>query len=179
MTRFLGRLLSLIGLAYVLGYAAFALLLPRPAGDQVTEAIVVLTGGSGRLDRGFTLLKERRAQRMLISGVERTVRPRELAVAYQVPPQLFACCIDLGREAFDTRSNAEEVDRWLDRHRIRSIRLVTNDIHMSRAVAELRQRVGTGVSVLPDAVPTDPSLRALFIEYNKYLLGRLAHVVGI
>ena len=80
------------------------------------------------------------ARRMLISGVARTVRPEELAEAYEVDPALFECCIALGREAFDTRSNADEVARWLARRRFRSIRLVTNDLHMPRARYELRKR---------------------------------------
>lgn len=180
MFRFLWRLLLLAGLAYVLGYALFAAALPRPAGESArTQGIVVLTGGTGRLDRGFALLKAERADKMLISGVARTVRPRELAVAYDVPDRLFNCCIDLGREAFDTRSNADEVARWLERKEITSIRLITNDIHMPRARAELRDQLGEGIAVLPDAVPTSPSLRAIFTEYNKYLLGRLAGLMGI
>ena len=37
----------------------FAVLLPKPAGDERTDAIVVLTGGTGRLERGFELLRAR------------------------------------------------------------------------------------------------------------------------
>ena len=44
----------------------------------------------------------------------------------------------LERESFDTRSNADEVARWVVRRRIRSIRLVTNEVHMPRARYELR-----------------------------------------
>lgn len=177
--RFLSRLIALAVLAYVLGYAAFAVMLPRPAGDERTEAIVVLTGGSGRLDRGFELLERGRASRMLISGVERTVRPQELQVAYDVDPQLMECCVYLGRESFDTRSNADEVQRWLDRRDVKSIRLVTNDLHMPRARFELRKRIGPEVEIIPDAVRTDPSFRAIFIEYNKFLLGWTADLIGI
>ena len=68
MIRFLIRTGALLLLLYVLGYAAFAVLLPRPAGDERTDAIVVLTGGSGRIERGFDLLGRGIARRMLISG---------------------------------------------------------------------------------------------------------------
>lgn len=173
------RLVSLFLLAYLLGYAAFALSLPRPAGDERTDGIVVLTGGTGRLDRGFALLEEERAERMLISGVARTVRPVELQEAYDVDPQLFECCVELGRESFDTRSNADEVARWVERREIGSLRLVTNAIHMPRALYELRKRLGPEVEVLPDSVRSDPSFHALFLEYNKYLLGRVADLIGI
>src|SRR5690606_22838652 len=44
------RLISLLFLAWVLGFAWFALLPPMPAPPQKTDAIVVLTGGPGRID---------------------------------------------------------------------------------------------------------------------------------
>lgn len=179
MIRFLLRLIAFLMLVYALGYVGFALLLPRPAGDERTDAIVVLTGGTGRLDRGFDLMERGLARRMLISGVARTVRPEELIHAYDVDPRLFQCCINLGRESFDTRSNADEVARWLDRQRFASIRLVTNDLHMTRARYELRKRVGNAVTIVSDAVPTEPGFRQIFVEYNKYLLGRAADLVGI
>lgn len=179
MIRILVRAFSFLLLIYVLGFAAFAVLLPRPAGDERTDGIVVLTGGSGRLERGFDLIAHRRAEQLLISGVARAVRPAELADAYHVDPRLLDCCVVLGKESFDTRSNADEVARWLDRRGYRSIRLVTNDLHMPRARYELRKRIGKEVSILPDAVPTDPDLLQIFTEYNKYLLGRLADLIGI
>jgi uncharacterized SAM-binding protein YcdF (DUF218 family) len=177
--RWLFRLLALVLIFYAIGFALFAMLLPGPAGDERTDAIVVLTGGSGRLDRGFDLIQRGLAGKMLISGVAPTVRPQELAAAYHVEPRLFACCITLGREAFDTRSNADEVSRWLQRWHSRSIRLVTNDIHMRRARFEIEKRVGADVTIVSDAVPTESDLRQVFIEYNKYLLGRAADLVGI
>jgi uncharacterized SAM-binding protein YcdF (DUF218 family) len=116
---------------------------------------------------------------MLISGVARTVRPQELIAHYHVDPRLFACCVELGREAFDTRSNADEVAHWLDLRHFRSLRLVTNDLHMPRARYEIRKRVGDEVAIVADAVPTNPDVRQIFVEYNKYLLGRAADLIGI
>ena len=179
MIRWLFRLIALALIAYGIGFALFAIALPGPAGDERTDAIVVLTGGTGRLDRGFDLVQRGLSRRMLISGVAPTVRPRELVAAYHVDPALFDCCITLGREAFDTRSNADEVARWLQRWHSRSIRLVTNDIHMRRARFEIEKRVGADVTIVSDAVPTDSDIRQIFIEYNKYLLGRAADLVGI
>jgi len=177
--RLLIRFISFLMLLYVLGYAAFAVMLPKPAGNQRTDAIVVLTGGSGRLERGFELLEHGVSRKMLISGVARTVRPQELAEVYHVDPRLLACCVTLGRESFDTRSNADEVAHWVDRRHVRSIRLVTNDLHMPRADYELRKRIGGDLEILADAVPSRPSVAAIFIEYNKYLLGRAADLIGI
>jgi uncharacterized SAM-binding protein YcdF (DUF218 family) len=177
--RFLFRFVLVVLIVYGVGYAVFAMTLPGAAGDERTDAIVVLTGGSGRLERGFDLVERGVSRRMLISGVARTVRPNELAEAYHVDPRLLDCCVVLERESFDTRSNADEVARWVERRRIRSIRLVTNELHMPRARYELRKRVGDRLSILQDAVPSEPDFKDVFIEYNKYLLGRIADLIGI
>lgn len=172
------RLLASLMLIYVLGYAAFVVLLPKPGAAARTDAIVVLTGGARRLERGIDLLERGQARRMLVSGVERTVRPVELATRYRTDPKLFDCCIDLGREAVDTRSNALETADWIDRHKFKSVRLVTSDWHMPRARFELGRQTD-GLTVLTDAIESNPSFRILFLEYNKYILRQAAALVGI
>ncbi len=49
----ISRLLSAAVLLYLLGYALFVVMLPRPADDRQTDAIVVLTGGPKRIERGL------------------------------------------------------------------------------------------------------------------------------
>lgn len=173
------RAFAFLLLLYVLGYAGFAVLLPKAGDERSTDGIVVLTGGAKRLERGLDLMQRDKAKRMLVSGVERTVRPVELADRYNTDPALFECCIDLGREAVDTRSNAEETARWVERHKLKSIRLVTNDWHMPRAGFELSRQMGEKVEVYGDAVQSSPRFAQLFTEYNKYLLRRAAVIVGI
>jgi uncharacterized SAM-binding protein YcdF (DUF218 family) len=173
------RFAALSLLAWMLGFAWFAILLPQPLDGRETDAIVVLTGGAGRIDRGLALMEEGAAKRMLISGVDRSVRPSELAAQYEAPEKLFACCITLGREAIDTRSNGIETARWLERRDYRTVRLVTTDWHMRRAALELRQALPARVSIVYDAVPSRPSLTMLLREYNKYLLRRFAALIGI
>ena len=173
------RILSFTALGWLLGFAWFAILLPQPLDGRRSDAIVVLTGGAGRIDRGLALLREGASRRMLISGVDRSVRPSELAAQYEVPQRLFECCITLGREAIDTRSNALETARWLDRRDYRTVRLITTDWHMRRAALELRQALPKDVELVYDAVPSRPSLSVLVKEYNKYLLRRAAALVGI
>lgn len=180
MIRWTFRIVALLLAVYGLGFAAFALTMPKPAGDERTDAIVVLTGlPGGRLERGFDLMQRRLARRMLISGVERTVKPRELIAHYHVDPGLFECCVVLGRESYDTRSNADEVAQWVARRRIRSIRLITNDFHMPRARYELGRRLGAEVTIVADAVPTTMDFSRAFGEYNKLLFAWAAGLVGI
>lgn len=175
----ISRFIAFVVLLYILGYALFVVLLPGPNDDGTTDAIVVLTGGPNRIERGLDLLQHKKAKRMLISGVARTVRPSELAAEIGTDEAIFDCCIDLGRESVDTRSNAEETARWLDKHKFHTVRLVTTDWHMPRAKFELSRQVDDDVDLIGDAVPSNPSFRQLFTEYNKYLLRRAAVFVGI
>ena len=173
------RFVSFIILFWALGFALFAVTLPGPASSRPTDAVVVLTGGPGRVKRGLDLLEAGQAKRMLVSGVDRRVKPHELAAEYGVQHRLVDCCVDLGHDSVDTRSNAEETAAWAKRRHLRSIRLVTTDWHMPRAHYELSRMVDPDVEIVADAVVSQPGLMGLLKEYNKYLLRRLAAPIGI
>lgn len=173
------RVLALFVLIWALGFALFVIALPQPAPERDTDAIVVLTGGPGRIERGLTILQARRAKRMLISGVNRSVRPHELAIAQHVPRELFDCCIDLGREAVDTRSNAMETARWIAARRYHTVRLITTDWHMRRARHELDRALDPGTEIVVDAVKSRAGFYVLFKEYHKYLLSLIGPLVGL
>ncbi|WP_443030175.1 YdcF family protein [Sphingomonas sp. ZT3P38] len=173
------RIIGAAVLLWALGFALFLLAMPKPLDNATTDAIVVPTGGAGRIDRGIVLLKAHAAKRMLVTGVAPEVRPAELAHEYREAPSLFACCIDLGREAVDTRSNAEETAAWVKTHGYKSVRLVTSDWHLARARLELTNVLGDDVEVLGDGVPSNPRFGLLVTEYNKLLLRRAALWLGI
>lgn len=173
------RGLAFLVIAWSFGFLAFTLLLPAPMEGSTTDAIVVPTGGPGRIDRGLDLLRRRQAKRMLVTGVGAGVRPADLARTYRADPRLFACCVDLGRDAVDTRSNAGETAAWLKARHYRTVRLVTSDWHLARARMELMAAVAPGTVVLGDGVPGVPRLATLINEYNKLLLRRVALWVGL
>jgi uncharacterized SAM-binding protein YcdF (DUF218 family) len=166
------RLTALLGLLYALGFVLFGVTLADPAGSERTEAVIVLTGGKGRLERGMDILKKGYAKRMLLSGADPSVTRQDLAERLgRGSLQTLRCCVDLGSEAVDTRSNAEEARRWMDKRGYTSARLVTSDWHMRRAAYEFRQDL-PDTRIVEDAVQTRPSLWVLFLEYNKYVLRR-------
>lgn len=173
------RILAAIILLWALGFAWFAFSLPGPAGPAATDGIIVLTGGEGRIERGIVLLENDRAERMLVSGVNRTVRPDELAQQTGADPELFECCIDLDQDSVDTRSNGEEAARWIARNDFRSVRVVTTDWHMPRARFEVARLVADDIEIVADGVKSEPDFMQLFLEYNKYLLRRLGVLVGV
>lgn len=167
---------SLLLLLYAIGFVLFAVTLGRPAAaaEPRTDAAVVITGGSGRIEQGVAVLRAGKAGRLLIAGADPSVIKPDLVRLLRLDRRLTACCVDLGSESVDTRSNAEEAQRWLARHRYRSYRLITSDWHMRRARYDFRKVLGDEYRLVPDAVRTEPSFLTLFGEYNKYVLRRLA-----
>lgn len=174
----IARLIGVAVLLWAIGFGVFIATMPAPAAEPHTDAIVVLTGSAGRIDRGLKLLRDHAAKRMLITGVAPEVRPVELARQYHVSPTLFQCCIDLGHEAVDTRSNAEETARWVRRHGYKTVRLVTSDWHLARARLELGYALQDDVVVYGDGVPSSPRFGVLIGEYNKLILRKAALMVG-
>ncbi len=170
----IGRLISALTIVWALGFLWFAVALPRPSEDVRTDAVIVPTGAAGRIERGLEVLREGRARHMLVTGVDREVKPREFAAQFAVPERQMDCCVTLGFAAVDTRSNAAETAQWVRDNRIASLRLVTSDWHMRRAVGELLRALPPEVAVTEDAVRSQPSLRILFLEYHKLLASAAA-----
>jgi uncharacterized SAM-binding protein YcdF (DUF218 family) len=171
----IARFAAFLLLLYALGFVLFAVTLGRTADKDAakTDAVVVITGGKGRLQHGFKALEQSKAKRMLIAGADPAVTKVDL-VKLGSPGRWVRCCVDLGSESVDTRSNAEEAQRWLASHRFKSFRLITSDWHMRRARYEFRRVLGSGYEIVPDAVRTEPRFLTLFGEYNKYILRRIA-----
>lgn len=172
------RIGALLVGAWAAGFLLFSLTLGGPLDKaRKTDAIVVLTGAPGRIDRGLELLHAKAAKRMLVSGVDRDVKPHELAIQYR-EPRLFKCCVDLGWQAVNTVSNAEETAEWVRDHKYKTVRLVTSDWHMPRARLELAHMLGPGIELIGDPVPSNARFLTLFREYHKYLVRRVAIMLG-
>ena len=167
-----------IVLVWALGFLAFAAFLPQPAGDATTDAVIVPTGGPGRIAQGLAVLDQDLASQMLVTGVDPEVTPDEFAAEFEVEQAQMDCCVTLGFAAVDTRSNATETAQWVDDNQVASLRLVTTDWHMRRAASELSRKLPGNVTVVYDAVPSEPSLPSLFLEYHKLLASMLAGLLG-
>ena len=171
----ISRISAVIVLIYALGFVLFAFTLGKPAPKDTapTDAAVVLTGASGRLEHAIEAIRDHKAKRLLISGADPSVTKVDVVRRLGGDQKLVKCCVDLGSESVDTRSNAEEAGRWLSKHRFHSLRLITSDWHMRRARYEFRRVLGSRYDLVPDAVRTEPSFFTLFGEYNKYVLRRI------
>ena len=178
------RRLWLFALALLLlwfgGFIWFLRAVQETVGDaSTTDAIVVLTGGTERVETGFRLLDEGLAPRLFVSGVHPESRLADLARGAGLDPARLQGRVELGHAAASTRGNAVEIAAWARPRQIAKIRLVTAGYHMPRARTELR-RAMPGLRV--QAHPVTPArLRAegafwqprnwglLFGEYMKFL----------
>lgn len=174
----------LAAIFWLVGLFMFVEKIPRPTpNSKVTDAVVVLTGGPGRINRGVELLATKKAREMLISGVGAAVPLRDLISENALPESVLECCVTLGRAARDTRENAIEAAGWAASRNTTSIRLVTSDFHMPRSLLEFERRL-PHLQILPEPVSTKsvqaprwwsrPNTAVLLAgEYTKYLAIRL------
>ena len=158
--------------------------------SEATDAIVVLTGGSGRLETGSTLLAEGRTRKLFVSGVDPATSGEQIRRLLRQSPERFECCVVLGREARDTVGNAVETAQWMNRESFESLRLVTGSYHMPRSLIEFRRAMPSITfvphPVFPEHVKLDrwwewPGTAVLIAEeYTKFLFSLMrARVAGI
>jgi uncharacterized SAM-binding protein YcdF (DUF218 family) len=191
------RLVIFLALVWILGLVLFVAKLPESVEqpERHTDAIVVPTGGSERLQEGMRLLIHGLATKLFISGVNVDTKIADLvaslpAGAEKPPTALVDCCIVIGHAADSTLGNAAETAAWMKAEGFHSLRLVTADYHMPRSLLEFR-RAMPDVEILvhpvfPDQVKRgswwrSPGTANLLIgEYDKYLLALArAAVAGI
>jgi uncharacterized SAM-binding protein YcdF (DUF218 family) len=187
---YLGPMIVAAAAAWLAGLIWYGAGLPERTDDaaRATDAIVVLTGGSGRLEEGLRLLAEQRAGKLFVSGVYRGVDVRQLLDAFQESAGGLECCVVLGYEAISTRGNAEETAAWMAEQGFQSMRLVTASYHMPRSLLEFRRSM-PDIEVLAHPVVSPNfkqrdwwrwpgSARLLISEYNKYLAAVLFGAFG-
>ena len=175
-------ILLLLAIAWTGGLIWFAAGIDTPTDDpsSATDAIVVLTGGSQRIDVGFRLLVEGKAKKLLVSGVHEGVDMSEVLKTSPQTPQWVECCVVLGHTADNTAGNAEETAEWLRAEHYHSIRLVTAGYHMRRSLLEFRRVLPPDVTIIahpvfPEAVRpgtwwfSRAGAGIIVIEYVKYL----------
>lgn len=167
------------------GFFSYAASIPREVGnpDQRTDAIVVLTGGSLRLEVGLRLLRAGLADRLLVSGVHPDVTREALLRLLPEWTESMNARIDIDYAANNTVGNASETAEWLRERGYRSLRLVTANYHLRRSLLEFRDAMPE-IEIVPHPVfPEDfhlaewwrwPGSAALiFSEYNKFLMAHL------
>lgn len=152
------------------------------------DAVIVATGGSGRLAAGIALLKAERAPTLFISGVDPTVARDRIRELIPPPPaglsvETIECCVALGYGARDTVGNAREVAEWMSENDFDSLILVTSGYHLPRTLLEFRHAMPEArmelVAVSSADVRTDDfwrnpgSFALLAAEWSKFLFANV------
>ena len=175
--------LALIFICWLLGFAWFMQQIPRQQADfsdNSADAIVVLTGGGGRLEYGLQLLAENKAQTMFISGVGENLKIKDIFhIDHTNFNKELSEKIFLGHSAKNTIGNSQETIKWLNTMNYHKILLVTSDYHIPRAMLEFSE-ISPELTIIPAPVLVGDALadeKGLTIsEYNKYLASKLRHL---
>lgn len=152
--------------------------------DLQTDAIVVLTGGDGRIQKGLDLWSQLKAPELYITGVNKNNSRKAVLNSWKGEQRLPLCCLTLDFEATTTRENAQQTKRWIEQNYITSIRLVTSHYHMRRAVMEFEDLI-PDITIIKHNVfskkftPQTSYFWWLFMkEYNKSLIRKFEMVTG-
>lgn len=174
-----------LGVLFMAGFVYFTheVINLSQAEPEPADGIVVLTGGPARIARGVELLGQKKAKRLLISGVHQATTRKQLAAQVADSNKLFECCIDIGHAALNTAGNAVEGAEWVIQHGYKSVIVVTAAYHLPRSLVEFAHHMPnvtlTSYAVVPKAknLVADGNwglnttrLSLLFSEYSKYLL---------
>ncbi len=154
---------------------------------KTVDAIIVLTGGSGRLDAGLTELSEQRGKKLFITGVYQGVDVRRLLDLSKRNEAELQCCIVLDYQAGSTAENAFESAKWIKSEGYESFQRITASYHMPRSLMEFRFLM-PNIEIVTNAVHPEqfkrqewwvwPGTANLIIsEYTKYLAAAARMVV--
>ena len=192
---FIGRMLQyalvsiagLIAIGFVVffvGFSQFVNQITQPVDLEKlprADAIVVLTGEGSRIHTAIDLLESHRGKRLLITGVGSSVSDQTIFKTYAPKQQEIACCIDLDRQALDTKGNAKYTANWVSLNGFENLIVVTSNYHMPRSL-ELLQREMPEVTLIPAPVSSKSlgsrsiiSLIAspkVMVEYGKLIASR-------
>ncbi|KAF0117775.1 MAG: hypothetical protein FD163_302 [Hyphomonadaceae bacterium] len=157
---------------------------------RAQDGIVALTGGSAeRLKAGVSLLERHKGKKLLISGVFKSATKEEIRAIAGGSRELFACCVNLGKDATDTIGNAQEVKKWAHDNHFESLIIVTDNYHIPRSMLEI-SHAAPELELVPFATRVSPfidkywwqdekAVKGLATEYSKYLLAGLRLKLGI
>ena len=101
--------------------------------NKSNSAIIVLTGGKGRIKKGIELFKRNYGDYLFISGV---FKESEFEIKDDIDKQLVNnnCCIIYDKNSKNTYENALEVAKWLNlNQKIEKIILVSSYYHLPRS----------------------------------------------
>lgn len=174
-----GRVLSVLGMAAVLLSVLLLDFISRTEtderGTEPPRNVVVFTGAYDRIDLGLEMIASDMADRLLITGANRTsglIPDRFPSLFDPTPDQaewMTSGRITLAPNAHSTFENALETACWLKaRPDIEAVTLITSRRHMARASLALQRAIGSSVSVVRLVSDPDEPYDRLQIDLDEF-----------
>lgn len=178
----LNLLIVIVGIPFFIWIAGFIVFtgsicsMTTPRTPVATDAAIVLTGGTNRINQGLDLLSTGKTTNLLVSGVHKDVEIRDIMALWGEHKDAPPCCITLGREAGNTIGNAVEARKWLEHLNAKTVYVITANYHMPRALLEFHHEL-KDVNIIPYPVQPekfDPKEKIFwitaFLEYHKTVM---------
>ena len=148
---------------------------------QNADAIVVLTGGKGRVEEGVRLFRDSRAELLVFVGVDPSVRKSDLYRPRRDDPS--SDNVILEKSSRNTLENSIYGRDILVRSGVHSVLLITSRYHLKRASILFRNSLPTDIAIIPYPVDSvnlkeswwshGGSFQLLFREFYKYCMLRM------
>ena len=148
---------------------------------QKADAIVVLTGGKGRVEEGVRLFRESRAQFLIFVGVDPSVRKSDLYRPSPGDPP--AENVILEKSSRNTLENSIFGRDVIVQNGVHSVLLITSRYHLKRASILFRNSLPKDITIIPYPVDSanlkeswwshGGSFHLLFREFYKYCMLRM------
>ncbi len=145
---------------------------------ESADAIVVLTGGKGRAEEGLSLLRQGRADLLILSGVNEDADASSIFFYSRLVAEEHGKIV-LDKASRSTYENAAVVSSLIRERGIKSIVLITSGYHMKRADFIFRHIIAPDVAIYNYVAPTPNfdvanwwaggSLMLVMVEFLKYL----------
>jgi uncharacterized SAM-binding protein YcdF (DUF218 family) len=150
--------------------------------------VVILTGGSNRIKEGLKLIKgfsklELMNIDILISGIGKGFTKSnisELLLKNDLLNMFIECCLELDSKSKNTRSNALETLKWVNKNSIKQLILITSNYHMPRAFLEFKNKMPNLKIIKYPITPEKHNINnwiysyetfsLIFLEYCKFLI---------
>ncbi|MCE2991934.1 MAG: YdcF family protein [Candidatus Jidaibacter sp.] len=176
------KIICLLAAAWLLGIIIFIANIPdeHTPSTELTDAVIVLTGGSLRLEEGVNIFQAFPSKKLLISGIGEGVTIKDLPTTSHHLDEDMQNKIVLGEIASSTITNAYETKIFMELNNFRSMRLVTSSYHIPRTKL-IFEHVLPNVTIIYHPVYSanfrkngyyisPKSFLMVSNEYNKYLL---------
>jgi uncharacterized SAM-binding protein YcdF (DUF218 family) len=140
--------------------------------------VVILTGGSNRIKEGLKLIKSFSKLELLnidilISGTGKGFTKSNVNKLLSKNDQLnmfVKCCLELDSQSQNTRSNAIETLKWVNKNSIKQLILVTSNYHMPRAFLEFKNKMPDLKIIKHPITPEKHNINNWIYSYETFSL---------